>query len=108
MVALPLVAGTAVVVPWPCRPRSGPFGPNLGQGGFYLVASGWPGGRLGTGMAVMTLPLLQRDGGSFAGISGSGRACGPIKRVAAVAAYMQQHGGGDFMSPPGLGRAFPA
>ena len=58
--------------------------------------------------AAMTLPLLQRDGGSFAGLSGSGRACGPIMRVAAVAAYVQQHGGGDFTSPPGLGRACPA
>ena len=52
-------------------------------------------------MAVMTLPLLQRGGGSFARLSSSGRAYGPIKRVAAVVAYVQQYGGGDFTRPRG-------
>ena len=47
----------------------------------------------------MTPPLLQRGDGSFTGMSRSGRAYGPILRVATVAAYVQQHGGGDFTSP---------
>ena len=52
-------------------------------------------------------PLLQHDGESFTGPSGSGRTYGFDLEGSGGMAYVQQRGGGDFTGPLGTGPGLP-